>query len=130
MDGVEELTGVLVLGATNRVDILDPALLRPGRFDVHLELPAPNRNDRKEIFAIGLRDKPTSDDLNLDELADQSEGFSGAEVQAVCRRGALQVIREAISQGDQAALERPLLIRREHLAQAMAEVRSQKQLGG
>jgi transitional endoplasmic reticulum ATPase len=129
MDGVEELTGVLVLGATNRADILDPALLRPGRFDVQLEIPAPNRNDRKEIFAIGLRDKPTADDLNLDELADQSEGFSGADVQAVCRRGAVQVIREAISQRDQAALERPLLIRKEHLAQAMAEVRSQKQMG-
>lgn len=127
MDGVEELTGVLVLGATNRADILDPALLRPGRFDVQLEIPPPSRSDRREIFAIGLRGKPAADDINLDELADRSEGFSGADVQAVCRRAALEVIREAIARGEPAALEQPLLIRGTHMEQAMEDVRTQKQ---
>ena len=129
LDGVEELTGVLVLGATNRADILDPALLRPGRFDVQLEIPPPSRDDRREIFAIGLHGKPAAEEINLDELADKSEGFSGADVQAVCRRAALQLIREAIARGETAATEQPLLIGRSHLEQALSEVRAQKQMG-
>ena len=129
LDGVEELTGVLVLGATNRADILDPALLRPGRFDVQLEIPPPNRDDRRQIFAIGLRGKPAADDVNLDALVEQSDGFSGADVQAVCRRAALEVIREAIARGETAAAERPLSICQAHLERALSEVRAQQRMG-
>lgn len=95
MDGIEELKGVLVLGATNRFDMIDPAVLRPGRFDAILEIPLPDRDGRKEIFSIHLRDKPLTD-IDPDQLADQTEGFSGADIEAVCRRAALGAIRRAI----------------------------------
>ena len=88
MDGVEELNGVLVLGATNRPDILDPALLRPGRFDVIVEIPLPDGNGRQAIFAIGLRKRPLAKDVCIDSLVRASEGFSGADVQAVCQKAA------------------------------------------
>jgi len=97
IDGVEELNGVLILGATNRPDILDPALLRPGRFDLHLEIPLPDLEGRKEIFRIGLRGKPVVDDISIDALAGQTEGFNGAEIQAICTRAAWSAIRETLS---------------------------------
>jgi transitional endoplasmic reticulum ATPase len=126
MDGVEELAGVLVLGATNRADILDPALLRPGRFDVLLEIPPLDRDSRREVFAIGLRGKPMGDGIDVDELAGLTDGFSGAEVQAVCRRGALLAIREVIAAGGHSTNDVPLLIRRDHLQRALKEVRAQR----
>jgi transitional endoplasmic reticulum ATPase len=96
LDGVEDLTGVVVLAATNRLDILDPALLRPGRFDVLLEIPLPDKGERQEIFEIGLRKKPIAPDVSTEELAASSDGFSGADIQAVCNRAALSAIREVV----------------------------------
>ncbi len=75
MDGVEDLNGVLVLGATNRPDILDPALLRPGRFDIQIPLPLPDLAGRREIFQIGLRDKPLSGKVDIPALAAATEGY-------------------------------------------------------
>jgi len=86
----------LVLAATNRPDLLDPALLRPGRFDVHVEIPLPDLDGRKEIFRIGLRGKPVADGVSPDDLAAVTDRFSGAEIQAVCRGAALQAIREVL----------------------------------
>ena len=80
MDGVEDMNGVLVLGATNRPDMLDPALLRPGRFDIQVEIPLPDAAGRQQIFEIGLRGKPLSGDIDIAALALATEGFSGAEV--------------------------------------------------
>ena len=104
MDGVEELNGVLVLGATNRPDILDPALLRPGRFDLHLDDP-PARPRRPARRSSGSRsaDKPHARDVSPAELAEATEGFSGAEIQAVVALAALAAVREAI----ESALRRP-----------------------
>ena len=126
LDGVEELTGVLVLGATNRADILDPALLRPGRFDVLLEIPPPDRDGRREIFSISLRDKPTAPDIDVEQLAEETADFSGAEVQAVCRRAGLIAIREEIHRDSAAAPNASLTIRRDHLEQAVREVRDEE----
>ncbi len=98
IDGVEELEGVLILGATNRPDLLDPALLRPGRFDVHVDIPLPDLAGREEIFKIGLRGKPVADEVSIHKLAETTDGFSGAEIQAVCKKAALEVIRAVIEE--------------------------------
>jgi transitional endoplasmic reticulum ATPase len=98
MDGVEELNGVLILGATNRPDILDPALLRPGRFDIQITIPLPDKAGRRQIFEVGLRGKPLVGEVDLDGLAAATEGFSGAEIRAVCTRACWAAIREAVAQ--------------------------------
>jgi transitional endoplasmic reticulum ATPase len=111
LDGVEELGDVLVLGATNRLDMLDPALLRPGRFELLLEIPLPDEEGRKAIFAVGLRGKPLAADVSTDrrieELAASTEGFTGADIQAVCRRAALEAIRELVLRSEGAVLSAP-----------------------
>ena len=94
LDGIEELKGVVVLAATNRPDLLDAALLRAGRLEMHLELPPPDEAARREVFAIHTQDKPVADDVDLDALARGSEGMMGADIEAACRRAALLAIRE------------------------------------
>ncbi|MBZ5626243.1 MAG: CDC48 family AAA ATPase [Acidobacteriia bacterium] len=96
-DGVEELRGVLVLGATNRLDLLDPAILRPGRFDELIEIPLPDEEGRREIFAVYLREKPLEAGIDLGDLAARTGSFSGAEIQAVCTRAALRAVRRVIA---------------------------------
>jgi transitional endoplasmic reticulum ATPase len=96
VDGVEELKGVLVLGATNRLDRLDSAVLRPGRFDVVIELGLPSEADRIEVFEVHLRSKPTDKKIDLKQLADETEGFSAAEISGVCQRAALNAVKRAI----------------------------------
>ena len=128
LDGMEELEGVLILGATNRPDMLDPALLRPGRFDLVLELPSPDEQARKEIFEIGLRGKPVADNISTDDLVSFTEGFTGADIQDVCRRAAFEMLREHI----QAVAEKPeaehkMLIERKHMEKAVKECKARKQ---
>ncbi|MHA1438786.1 MAG: CDC48 family AAA ATPase [Promethearchaeota archaeon] len=96
MDGLEELKNVILLAATNRPDLLDPALLRSGRLGQHIEVPLPNKESRIEIFKIHLKGKPVDEELNLEELADQLEGFSGADIKAICEEATLLTIRKAI----------------------------------
>jgi len=99
LDGLEELRNVVVLAATNRPDIIDPALLRPGRFDRVIEIRPPNREARKEIFKIHLREKPLAPSVNLDTLAEKTDGLVGAEIEAVCREASMLAIREYVKQG-------------------------------
>ena len=94
LDGMEELKGVIVLAATNRLDIVDPALLRPGRFDLRLELPIPDAKARLEIFNIHTRGKPLAADVDLKALADTTDGLVGADIEAICRRASMLAIRE------------------------------------
>jgi len=94
MDGMEELKGVIVLAATNRMDIVDPALLRAGRFDLQLELPIPDAKARLEIFNIHTRGKPQAAGVDLKALADSTDGLVGADIEAICRRASMQAIRE------------------------------------
>ncbi len=96
LDGIEELKGVLVLAATNRPDLVDPALLRPGRFDLILELPMPDEKSRQMIFRVHTREKPLAQDVDPEELAREAGGFTGAEIEAVCQEAAMRAIREAI----------------------------------
>ncbi len=99
MDGLNELNQVIVLAATNRVDLIDPALLRPGRFDKVIEVPLPDKVSRKKIFQAILRDKPISKDVDLDKLVEKTDGYTGADIAAVCREAGMEAVREAIKKG-------------------------------
>ncbi|MBI3989306.1 MAG: AAA family ATPase, partial [candidate division NC10 bacterium] len=94
LDGIEELRGVVVLAATNRLDMVDPALLRPGRFDSLIEIPLPDEGARLEILKVHTRGRPLAQDVDLPSLARGTEGVSGAEIEAVCQKATMLVIRE------------------------------------
>lgn len=96
LDGIEELKGVLVLAATNRKDLIDPSLLRPGRFDYSIELPLPDLKTRQTIFEIHTREKPLDKDVDLKALAQATEGCNGAEIEGMCRHATLNAIRNFI----------------------------------
>jgi transitional endoplasmic reticulum ATPase len=97
LDGLEELKDVVVIGATNRLDIVDPALLRPGRFDKLLEVPVPDLDARKDILKIHLDKKPLADDVKIDQLAKKTEGYTGADLAALANTTAMLVIKEHIT---------------------------------
>ncbi len=94
IDGLEELQDVAVIAATNRPDILDPALLRPGRFDRHVKVEDPDKEARLAIFRVHTKDMPLADDVNLEKLAEMTEGYVGADIEAVCREAAMLTLRE------------------------------------
>lgn len=96
IDGIEELNGVVIIGATNRLDIVDPALLRPGRFDMLLEFKAPDIIGRAQIFNIHLRGKPLAEDVDLFELARLTENCTGADIMEICQRAALDALGDYI----------------------------------
>jgi transitional endoplasmic reticulum ATPase len=121
LDGIEELKGVLVLGATNRLDILDPAVLRPGRFDEIVDIPLTTEADRREIFQVHLRGKPLASGVDPADLARQTEGFSGAEIASVCNRAALAAVRRAVVGGKEAKKAKVQVTARD-LAAAIASV--------
>ena len=100
LDGIEELKGVVVLAASNRPDIIDPALLRAGRFDFHLELPVPDEETRLAIFKIHTRGKPLADDVDLESLAKATEGMVGADIEAISRSASMLAIRGFINQDE------------------------------
>ncbi|MEM2985681.1 MAG: AAA family ATPase, partial [Candidatus Caldarchaeum sp.] len=97
IDGIEELNDIVVIGATNRPDMLDPALLRPGRFDRLLLIPPPDEKARAEIFYIYTRKMPLADDVNIEVLASRCEGYSGADIESVCKEAALAALRRDIN---------------------------------
>ena len=109
-DGIEELKGVLVIGATNRPDTLDAAILRPGRFDVIVEIPLPEENDRMEIFKVHLKNKPVADDIDPAYFASKTDGFSGADIAAVVKNAALSAVRRCVEQMTKEGLNDPKLI--------------------
>src|SRR6266699_2379655 len=97
MDGVEGRAGVIVVAATNRPELIDTALLRPGRFDLVVELAHPNEIERRAIFAIHTKGRPLAPEITMEELASLTEGRSGADIEAICRRAALLGLREWIA---------------------------------
>lgn len=97
MDGLEELHGVIILAATNRIDIIDQALLRPGRFDLLLQVPPPDEEARLEILKIHTVKNPLAKDCFLQELVEETEGYTGAEIEAVCRDATMRAIRRFIN---------------------------------
>lgn len=92
MDGFESLTGVLVLAATNRPEAMDPALLRPGRFDQILYVGPPDLSAREAVFGVHLRGLALSPDVDIPELARVTDGYSGAEIKAICNEAGLAVL--------------------------------------
>ncbi|MEM4417790.1 MAG: CDC48 family AAA ATPase, partial [Nitrososphaerota archaeon] len=100
MDGLKSRGQVVVMGATNRMEAIDPALRRPGRFDREIRIGVPDRNGRKEILLIHTRRMPLSDDVNIDELADITHGFVGADIAALTREAAMNALRRFLPQID------------------------------
>jgi cell division protease FtsH len=94
MDGFEENSGVIVLAATNRVDVLDPALLRPGRFDRQIRIPAPDVKGRTEILNVHARNKKLSPKINLEDISKRTPGFTGADLENLLNEAALLAARE------------------------------------
>lgn len=99
IDGVEELKDVVIVAATNRPDIVDPAPLRPGRFDRLIYVSAPDKKGREIIFDIHLKDKPLADDVDIRELSEMTEGYVGADIEAICREASMLALRELITPG-------------------------------
>jgi len=97
MDGIETLRDVVVIAATNRPDIVDPAVLRPGRFDRLIYVPPPDEKARLEIFKIYTKDMPLAKDVDLNYLANVTKNYSGADIEAVCREAALNALRRDIN---------------------------------
>jgi len=125
LDGIEELKGVIVLAATNRIDIIDPALLRAGRFDLQLELPIPDEEARLEIFKVHTKGKPLADDVDLKALASATKGLVGSDIEAICRRASLLAIREFIHLGGKKVAE--LTVGARHFSEVLEAVRRKKQ---
>ena len=96
IDGLEDLKGVVIIGATNRPDILDEALLRPGRFDRLLEIPIPDNNTRKQILQIHLKKKPLASDVDIDKLVSLTDSFTGAEIEALVNAAAIAAVKEHV----------------------------------
>jgi transitional endoplasmic reticulum ATPase len=116
MDGIEELKGVVVLAATNRLDLIDPALLRTGRFDLLLELPKPDEKTREEIFKIHAKGKPLANDIDLKELTKETEGKVGSDIEFVCRKASMLAIREFIENPNK---KNDLIIKKKHFQEAI-----------
>ncbi len=123
MSGIEELTGVVVLATTNRIDLVDPALLVAGRFDLLLELPLPDLATRETIFSIELRKKPLSIDVNTKELARLTDGCSGAEIAFVCRKATMLALREQFADKD---TDKKPLLERKHFDSALLELKNRR----
>ncbi|MFC5133839.1 MULTISPECIES: AAA family ATPase [Haloferacaceae] len=103
LDRASDNPNLVVLAATNRRSAIDPALLRPGRLETHVEVPDPDRDARRAVFAVHTREKPVADDVDLDRLAEETDGYSGAEIAAVCREAAMTAIERVADEHGEAA---------------------------
>ncbi|GHO93518.1 ATPase AAA [Reticulibacter mediterranei] len=119
MDGIEELKGVTVLASTNRLDLIDPAILRPGRFDFVLELPKPDMKAREAIFRVHIRGKPLAKEVALENLARETDGLVGADIASICQKASLLAIREFLESKEE-DLEH-FVIEKRHFMEAMED---------
>jgi transitional endoplasmic reticulum ATPase len=124
IDGLEELHNVLIIGATNRLDIVDEALLRPGRFDRIIEVPNPDSKGRQHIFEIHTKKKPLASDVNIAKLVELTEGFSGAEIAAVANRAAITALKRHV--GGKSQIIKDIKITQEDLVDSIDKVKPQK----
>ena len=125
LDGLEELEDVVVIATSNRPDLIDSALLRPGRLDRHVHVPVPDEDARRAIFEVHTREKPLADDVELDELAEQTEGYVGADIEAVCREASMAASREFIGSVDPEQIGESVgnvRVKAEHFEAALDEV--------
>jgi transitional endoplasmic reticulum ATPase len=127
MDGLEELRNVIIIAATNRPDIVDPALLRPGRFDRMLLVPPPDLEARKQIFRIHTKKTPLAEDVKLDELARKTEGYTGADIASICNTAVMHSIKEHIGKAkdpeDAKKKAKGLKVAKRHFDEAMQKVK-------
>jgi transitional endoplasmic reticulum ATPase len=127
LDGLEILTNVIVIAATNRPDIIDPALLRPGRFDRLLYVPPPDRDSRIQIIKIHTRKKPLTEDVTIEQLADHTDGYTGADIASLSSAAVMLALREYVSkypnpnESDKHLQE--LRIHMHHFEEAMKKIR-------
>jgi transitional endoplasmic reticulum ATPase len=126
MDGLEDLNDIILLAATNRPDMLDPALLRSGRFGRHVEISMPDFETRKEIFKIHLKNKPLAADIDYEKLAVELEDYTGADIQAICEEATLLTIRKNIPTVDEKKLK--ILEYQDHLEKLQAQKGSSKEI--
>jgi len=124
IDGLEELNDVLIVGATNRLDIVDEALLRPGRFDRIIEVPNPDSKGRQHIFEIHTKKKPLGNDVNITKLVELTDGFSGAEIGAVANRAAIIALKRYVGGKSQNIKE--IKISQQDLIDAVDKVKPRK----
>jgi AAA family ATPase, CDC48 subfamily len=124
IDGLEELHNVLIIGATNRLDIVDEALLRPGRFDRIIEVPNPDTKGRQQIFEIHTKKKPLANDVKIEKLVELTVGFSGAEIGAVANRAAMAALKRYVSGNSQNIKE--IKISQQDLIDAVDKVKPRK----
>jgi transitional endoplasmic reticulum ATPase len=124
IDGLEELHNVLIIGATNRLDIVDEALLRPGRFDRIIEVSNPDAKGRHHIFKIHTKKKPLASDVNITKLVELTDNFSGAEIAAVANRAAVAALKRYVSGKSQNVKE--IKITQQDLIDAVDKVKPRK----
>ena len=124
IDGLEELHNVLIIGATNRLDIVDEALLRPGRFDRIIEVPNPDEKGRLHIFKIHTKSKPLASDVKISEIVKLTDNFSGAEIAAVTNRAALSALKRYVASKSNNVKE--IKITQQDLIDAVGKVRPRK----
>ena len=124
IDGLEELNNVVVIGATNRLDIVDSALLRPGRFDRIIEVPMPDAMGREHIFKIHTRKKPLVSDVDFTKLVEQTDGFSGADIAGICNRAAMTAIKRFVNNKEKSV--KSIKITQEDLMNAINKIRPEK----
>ncbi len=127
MDGLEELRNVIIIAATNRPDIIDSALLRPGRFDRLLFVPPPDLEARKQIFKIHTRKTPLAEDVNLNELARKTDGYTGADIASLANTGVMLALREHISKAkdpeDAKKRAKGLKVAKRHFDEALQKIK-------
>jgi len=129
MDGLEELRGVMILAATNRTDLIDPALLRAGRFDQILYVPPPDQEARLKIFKIHTKKNPLVKSVSLQKLAAETEGYMGSDVEAICREATMLAIRKHVKNNKEreASEESPKLqVTMEDFEQAIKRIKEQQ----
>ncbi|WP_276279078.1 CDC48 family AAA ATPase [Halorussus caseinilyticus] len=125
LDGLEELEDVVVIATSNRPDLIDSALLRPGRLDRHVHVPVPDEDARRAIFEVHTRNKPVADDVDLNWLAGETGGYVGADIEAVTREASMAASREFIQSVDPEEIGESVgnvRIGKEHFEQALDEV--------
>jgi transitional endoplasmic reticulum ATPase len=125
LDNLSDLSQVIVLGATNREDLLDPALMRAGRLDYILKFPMPDEEERLEIFRVHTQERPLGDDVNLAELAKRTAGMAGSHIAFIARRATMLAIGELIHDSDKSK-SRKLLVTAFHLEEALKEVQEKE----
>lgn len=125
LDGMEETDEVVVIATSNRPDLIDDALKRSGRFDRHIEIPIPDEEVRREVFEVHLDNKPIGPEVNTEQLATESDGLVGADIEAVCKEASIMAIREFVNEypyGDLEGRVDEFTIRNHHFERALEKV--------